>query len=484
MALNPAQLYVNYFSPIVEGKDQRSQIEERSLLYFNFFANFVGLYSLFKWIKFDNQPLLITSLIVLFVCVGSSVAIKHKAPIQLITNLVLLGFSSHAINIILHTGGLLSPHILWIPALVLAAFLLSRGMMTHAWLACAGLFLIWLINAHLKNTALPSVNMPEAAWTREVITGYLLPFVLIWVVQSHIINITKRSLFDAEESRLEVETRSIQIEEQSSQLEDVIKSTSVTAQTLFTDAELLKETAAVFNSESEQLNLGASQQVTLSQQNIDVLQELLKDSNNNAEDVQNIRELTTLSRDRAHESRGDMISTNQAMEHIQSSYEEIYKTVSVITDIAKKTNLLALNAAIEAARAGEQGRGFSIVADEVRNLSQLCNESAEDIRIVLDNSKQVVEDGSNSLEKTSHNLQAIIEDVEKTSDNIVNVADTVMRQKQEVNTLSQLGEQVLFIAKENQQRASGFQQQTDNMQHLASELSDLSELLKNALNKS
>ena len=72
-------------------------------------------------------------------------------------------------------------------------------------------------------------------------------------------------------------------------------------------------------------------------------------------------------------------STGDKVFELEEKTRHVHQITEIITSVAHRTNLLSLNASIEAARAGEAGRGFSVVADEIRKLSESAGRSADEI---------------------------------------------------------------------------------------------------------
>lgn len=97
-------------------------------------------------------------------------------------------------------------------------------------------------------------------------------------------------------------------------------------------------------------------------------------------------------------------TSSDAIHLLGRKSEEVGSIIGVITEISNQTNLLSLNAAIEAARAGEHGQGFSIVAHEVRKLSDQTKQASSQIeRLILD----IQQETQKSVQLIAANLELV-----------------------------------------------------------------------------
>ncbi len=158
------------------------------------------------------------------------------------------------------------------------------------------------------------------------------------------------------------------------------------------------------------------------------------------------------------------------MQSISDSSRRISDIIGVIDGIAFQTNILALNAAVEAARAGEQGRGFAVVASEVRNLAQRCGAAAKEIKDLISESSNKVEDGSRLVEVAGKTMKDIVESVRRVTDIMAEISAASEEQSagiQQVNDavgqMDQATQQNAALVEQAAAAAESMRQQADHL---------------------
>ncbi len=150
----------------------------------------------------------------------------------------------------------------------------------------------------------------------------------------------------------------------------------------------------------------------------------------------------------------------QAVKRLDADSENIGMVLDVIKGIAEQTNLLALNAAIEAARAGEAGRGFAVVADEVRTLASRSQQSAEEIRAMIEKLQSGARDAVLGMEDAKQKAEICEERVEAAGESLGMIAS-------EVNTISDMNTQIATAAEEQTAVAEEINQNVTNITQIA-----------------
>jgi methyl-accepting chemotaxis protein len=158
--------------------------------------------------------------------------------------------------------------------------------------------------------------------------------------------------------------------------------------------------------------------------------------------------------------------TGRSVQETVKAMHRIADRIGIIQEIAGQTNLLALNAAIEAARAGEQGRGFSVVASEVRKLSERSQMAAKEISELASSSVRVAE-------RSSTLLSDLIPSIKKTTELVEEVAAGSNEQATGVQQMTRAMSQVDQVTERNAASAEQLASTAEEMTAQAQALREL-----------
>lgn len=214
------------------------------------------------------------------------------------------------------------------------------------------------------------------------------------------------------------------------------------------------------NSTAQVLSTGSAEQAASVEETSASLEEMSSMISQNADNAGVTTDIANNAYNEAEEGGEAVRETVEAM-------SQIAERITIIEDIAYKTNLLALNAAIEAARAGDHGRGFAVVADEVRKLAERSQISAQEISKLASSSVSIAY-------KAGSLLETIVPSIRKTAELVQEIAASSSEQSAGIGQVRQTASQLDRIAQQNaaasEELASTSSQMTEQSDSLQSSI--------------
>jgi methyl-accepting chemotaxis protein len=209
---------------------------------------------------------------------------------------------------------------------------------------------------------------------------------------------------------------------------------------------------------SEQISQGnndlsgrTEQQASALQQTAASMEELSSTVRQNAENASQASQLARGASTVAVQGGAVVGQVVETMKGINESSKKVADIIGVIDGIAFQTNILALNAAVEAARAGEQGRGFAVVASEVRSLAQRSAAAAKEIKTLIAQSVDRVEQGTALVDRAGVTMKEVVDSIRRVTDIVAEISSASNEQSTGV---SQVGEAVTQMDQATQQNAA------------------------------
>jgi methyl-accepting chemotaxis protein len=212
--------------------------------------------------------------------------------------------------------------------------------------------------------------------------------------------------------------------------------------------------------------------------------------------------------DNAQNKMNELVSANKnsvstvdvivdSIKNVNDAVEDITQATEIIVSIAFQTNLLSLNAAIEAARAGEVGNGFTVVANEIKALSEQSDASANKIKNIVDNIKvktsecqKSVDEIESAMEVEEKALREVNKSFKEVNDSVNETASAINRifeRAEELNTnKTKVVDEIESLSGISEQNAASTEEATASVETLNDNLmgvSDKSDKLLNIANK-
>lgn len=226
---------------------------------------------------------------------------------------------------------------------------------------------------------------------------------------------------------------------------------------------------------NQDLSGRTEEQASSLEQTASSMEQLTSTVKQNADNARQANELAAAAQlvaEKGGEVVGQVVNTMGA---IHQSSSKIADIIGVIDGIAFQTNILALNAAVEAARAGEQGRGFAVVATEVRNLAQRSAAAAKEIKGLISDSVDKVENGNRLVDQAGRTMTEVVGSIKRVAKIVTDIAEASREQSSGIEQVTLAVSQMDEVTQQNaalvEEAAAAAESLEEQAVHLAESVS-------------
>jgi len=191
----------------------------------------------------------------------------------------------------------------------------------------------------------------------------------------------------------------------------------------------VRSSSSVLANVSEELNKNAQSMSEVAAEQAASFEEVTGEMDQIVDKIQLTNKSTQIAEKTFSKSSDKIKISNDKVQETLKVLQDISEKINVINDIAFETNLLSLNASIESSRAGVYGKSFSVVAREVRNLSERSKSSAIEISEVSQKSAKIADE-------TSKISTSIIPDIQKSLNMLKEVSYHTNEQEQNATQIN------------------------------------------------
>jgi methyl-accepting chemotaxis protein len=213
------------------------------------------------------------------------------------------------------------------------------------------------------------------------------------------------------------------------------------------------------------------------QRNLEITFQMLESMEHVRENMVLLQEKAMTSAQNSQKGESAIIKATDAINDIKNRSDRIGEIVKIITEISEQTNLLSLNASIEAARAGEQGKGFAVVAEEISKLAERTSESVNEIKRLVSESIQAVENGAIEFDSASLSFREINSQVSSMNVSAKFIMEKIDNQSEMSSIIKNTADQVNSSADKVETAAEEQKNATNEMSENIQVMNELSQSL-------